>query len=64
MDKRAESSSYSKAEQLALQFLNRAWAPPHDLSAIDELMTQDYVIKSGGNVVKGREGLLTCATTP
>ncbi len=55
MNKRADSSSHSKAEQLALQFLSRVWVPPHDLNAIDELMTEDYVITSGGNDVKGRE---------
>ena len=51
----ADSSSYSKAERLALQFLSRVWAPPHDLSAIDELMTEDFVITSGGSDVNGRE---------
>ncbi len=49
------SSSHSKSEQLALQFLSRVWAPPHDLSAIDELMTEDFVITSGGSDVNGRE---------
>ena len=47
--------SYSRAEQLALEFLSRVWAPPHDLSAIDELMTEDYVITTGGKDVQGRE---------
>ncbi len=50
-----DSSPQSKAERLALQFLSRVWAPPHDLSAIDELMTEDFVITSGGSNVKGRE---------
>ena len=48
MNLSADSSSHSKAEQFALQFLSRVWAPPHDLSAIDELMTEDLVITSGG----------------
>ena len=51
----ADSSPRSKSEQLALQFLSRVWAPPHDLSAIDDLMTEDFVITSGGNDVTGRE---------
>jgi len=55
MNKGFDASSHSKAEQLALEFLSRVWAPPHDLSAIDELMTEDFVITSGGNDVKGRE---------
>ncbi len=50
-----DSSPRSKSEQLALQFLSRVWAPPHDLSAIDDLMTEDFVITSGGNDVTGRE---------
>lgn len=49
--------SYSKSEQLALEFLSRVWESPHDLDAIDELMTEDYVITSGGKVIKGREAL-------
>jgi predicted ester cyclase len=55
MSTQVDPSSHSKAEQLALQFFSRVWTPPHDLSAIDELMTEDYVITSGGNDVKGRE---------
>jgi len=43
------------AERLQLEFFRRVWAPPHDLSAIDELMTEDYVITSAGSVVRGRD---------
>ena len=50
-----DASPHSEAERLALQFLSRVWAPPHDLGAIDELMTEDFVITSGGNDVNGRE---------
>ena len=42
------------AERLPVEFFVRVWAPPHDLDAIDELMTEDYVITSGGQVVRGR----------
>jgi predicted ester cyclase len=42
------------ARRLALDFLNRVWGDAHDLDAIDELMTEDYVITSGGAVVRGR----------
>ena len=55
MNLSVDSSSHSKAEQLALQFLSRVWAPPHDLSAIDELMTEDFVITSGGSDVNDSE---------
>jgi steroid delta-isomerase-like uncharacterized protein len=51
----ATTSSASRGEQLALEFLRRVWGPSHDLAAIDELMTEDYVITSGGSAVRGRE---------
>jgi predicted ester cyclase len=41
--------------QLVLEFFARVWHPPHDLSAIDELMTEDYVITSAGRGHQGRE---------
>lgn len=41
-------------ERLALEFLRRVWSPPHELSAIDELMTEDYVITSAGTRMEGR----------
>ena len=44
----------SNAEQLAREFFRRVWTPPHDLDAIDELMTEDYRITTAGNVVSGR----------
>jgi predicted ester cyclase len=44
----------SAAEQLAHEFLGRVWGPAHDLDAIDELMTEDYVITSGGKRIAGR----------
>ena len=42
------------AERLAREFFGRVWAPPHDLDAIDELMTEDYRITTAGKVVEGR----------
>lgn len=41
-------------EHLAREFFRRVWAPPHDLDAIDELMTEDYRITTAGQVVEGR----------
>ena len=41
-------------EQLVLAFFARVWHAPHDLDAIDELMTEDYTITTAGKEVKGR----------
>ena len=43
-----------QAEHLAREFFRRVWAPPHDLDAIDELMTDDYRITTAGQVIEGR----------
>ncbi|WP_339786081.1 nuclear transport factor 2 family protein [uncultured Imperialibacter sp.] len=40
--------------QLSLSFLERVWGPSHDLDAIDELMTEDYTITTGGISITGR----------
>lgn len=40
---------------LAKAFFARVWAPPHDMAAIDELMTEDYVLFNAGEVIQGRE---------
>jgi len=42
-------------EALIIEFFNRVWTPPNDLTAIDEMMTEDYTIISGGKEIKGRE---------
>jgi len=41
-------------ETLAREFLERVWGATHDLDAIDELMTEDYRITTGGVVIEGR----------
>ncbi len=51
--------SVPKAEHLAREFFRRVWVPPHDLDAIDELMTEDYRITTAGRVVEGRSGFKT-----
>lgn len=43
-----------RAVALATEFLSRVWGAAHDLGAIDELMTEDYKIWSGGKLVTGR----------
>jgi putative hydrolases of HD superfamily len=53
--RRPDGASPAGAEHLALEFLRRVWGPEHDLDAIDELMTEDYAITTGGTVIRGRE---------
>lgn len=50
----ADRWSAQDAENLARSFLRRVWSEPRELDAIDELMTEDYVIVSGGAEVRGR----------
>jgi SnoaL-like polyketide cyclase len=46
---------YNKTpEQIVIEFLGRVWGPSHELDAIDELMTEDYIITSGGIAIRGR----------
>ena len=42
------------AEQLAREFFDRVWTPPHDIDAIDDLMTPDYAITTAGTTIRGR----------
>lgn len=49
-----DAAAQALAEKLARDFLARVWGRNHDLGAIDELMTPDYVIHSGGKTVRGR----------
>lgn len=39
---------------LALRFLDGVWGPAHDLDLIDDLMTHDYLLVSGGVTIRGR----------
>lgn len=49
-----DSTPAERAVALATEFLTRVWGPSHDLDAIDDLMTDDYRIWSGGTLVSGR----------
>ena len=49
------TSATAIAEKLARDFLTRVWGPQHDVDAIDELMTNDYALHSGGKTIRGRE---------
>ena len=42
-------------EALVNAFFSRVWSPPHDISAIDELMTEDYEITTAGTLIQGRD---------
>jgi predicted ester cyclase len=58
-DRRAETiapehTAAGEAEALALEFLRRVWSGDHDLDAIDDLMTEDFQISSGGVRIGGR----------
>jgi predicted ester cyclase len=52
---KTSNSAADTAEHLAREFFRRVWASPHDLNAIDELMTEDYKVTTAGKVVSGRE---------
>jgi len=47
-------SEKQKPENLVLAFFDRVWHDPHELYAIDELMTEDYTITTAGSTIKGR----------
>jgi len=55
MQKQVLNPGSDTAIWLAREFFRRVWAPPHDLSAIDELMTEDYRITTTGQVIAGRD---------
>ena len=42
-------------EHMVLQFWENVWNPPYDLSLIDELMTEDFIITSAGKDTVGRD---------
>jgi predicted ester cyclase len=51
----SQQAAVAEAERLAREFLTRVWGRTHEVGAIDELMTEDYVITSAGKVIRGRE---------
>lgn len=54
MKKETISHDSKTPEKLVNEFFLRVWGPSHDLDAIDELMTEDYIIISGGKTISGR----------
>ncbi|GJM31014.1 MAG: hypothetical protein DHS20C18_00150 [Saprospiraceae bacterium] len=55
MTTKSDLSTHEKAEKLITEFFDRVWHSPHELDAIDEMMTEDYTITTAGSVVKGRD---------
>jgi steroid delta-isomerase-like uncharacterized protein len=49
------NDAVATAEKLARDFLGRVWGSKHEIDLIDELMTADYLIHSGGKEIRGRE---------
>ncbi|MET0404338.1 MAG: ester cyclase [Cystobacter sp.] len=56
-------SDTERSKQLAYEFFRRVWAPPHDLDAIDELMTENYRITTAGTVIEGRNAFKAWVAT-
>lgn len=54
MKQKIDLSEKHMPESMVYEFFNRVWCPPHELEAIDELMTEDYQITSASVVIKGR----------
>ncbi len=50
----APASPASIAVELVEQFWQRVWNPPYDLTAIDELLVEDFVISNAGIDVSPR----------
>lgn len=55
MPESPQANASDRAVALATAFLERVWGASHDLDAIDELMTEEYRIWSGGQLVAGRD---------
>lgn len=54
MKDKSNNSTKPIPEKLVLDFFERVWHSPHDLDAIDELMTEDYRIITAGKTVNSR----------
>lgn len=54
MENKTNNSLTRIPAKLVLEFFDRVWHSPHELYAIDELMTEDYSITTAGKTVKGR----------
>jgi len=55
MSEDSDRDARRRAEELARAFLARVWGgAASELDAIDELMTEDYLITSAGRTVRGR----------
>lgn len=52
---RAEFLAQLSPIDKVLHFWNNVWSHPHDLSLIDDLMVEDFVITNAGTEIQGRE---------
>lgn len=50
----SQPSPAEAAVALVHEFFARVWGPDHELGAIDDIMTEDYQITSGGTLIAGR----------
>jgi ketosteroid isomerase-like protein len=50
----AQHKSQTTGERLLSEFWARVWNPPQDLSTIDRLCTEDFVLTSAGTDIVGR----------
>ena len=55
MTSQSDLLSKKNPEKLVLDFFDWVWHSPHEIDAIDELMTEDYTITTAGSIVKGRD---------
>jgi hypothetical protein len=44
-----------QAEQLVAEFWRRVWSPPPDLTAVDDLVVDDFVLTRAGSDLRGRD---------
>jgi len=49
------SAQRAEAEALVEEFWGQVWNPPHDVSVVDHLVTEDFVITTAGQDVVGRD---------
>ena len=54
MKNKSNNLSAQTPDDLVLDFFDRVWHSPHELDAIDELMTEDHVIITARKTISGR----------
>jgi hypothetical protein len=59
-----EANKCAQAERLVSEFWGRVWTPNPDLTAIDELLVDDFVLTTAGSEVKGRHAFKEWVSDP